>query len=230
MLFDLEYKKLTEMGIAGSKEATAVIIEQNSGDWFGIRCGLITASNAALIVTATGKRAKGKTRDGYIYGLVAEKLTRTIESGHSTLAMERGTMLEPQARNWYRFESGREVQEVGFVYTDAARQSGCSPDGLCADRGLEIKCPLRKNSVAFVLSMKKTGKVPIEHAAQVQFQMWVTGLTLVDFVVFNPENAIPSAMVTVEKDEKYHAMLDECIPEACAEIAEAVALLEEGAE
>ncbi len=156
---------------------------------------------------------------------VAEHLTGTIESSHSTLAMERGTNLEPQARDWYRFETGFDVQQVGFVYTDEQKASGCSPDGLCADRGVEIKCPLRKNSVAFVMHMRRTGRVPTDHFAQVQFQMWVCGLSIYDFCVFNPENAMPSAIVTVEKDEAYHNMLDVCIPDACEEIKAAVDIL-----
>ena len=230
-LYDaIEYTTLPALGINGSADAMVALVEQNSSQWFGLRAGRITASQAGTIVTTKGLPAKGKTRDGYICGLVAEVLTGTIESGHSTLAMERGTNLEPRARSWYQFETGREVKQVGFVYRDAEKACGCSPDGLLEDRMIEIKCPLRKNSVAFVLKMKKTGKIPTEHFAQVQFSLWVTGLSLCDFIVYNPEIALPSAIVTVEKDEKYHAALDEFVPAVVAEIQEAVELLKEGAE
>ena len=218
MLFDIEYKKLTELGIQGNDEAIVAMVEQGQQAWFGLRAGRITASNASHIVTSTGKAATGKTRDGFLCGLLAERLTGSIEMHQSTLAMQRGQNLEPQARDHYRFVTGREVQEVGLVFANDKKQYAASPDGLCADRGVEIKSPLRRNSIAHVLNIKKSGKIPVEYFCQLQFSLYVTGLPAWDLLIYSPEFGIPSVIITAEPDEKYFAALDEVLPKVLAQL------------
>lgn len=214
----IEFCTLADIGVRGSPTAMVAKVDQRDAEWFSVRSGILTASNAALVVTSTGKAATGATRQSYLHGLVAERLTGSIEMQHTSLAMERGTNLEPQARKWYEFVTGREVQRVGFVFRNAKKDCGASPDGLCADRGIEIKCPMRRAMIGYLLR----GAVPAEYVPQVQFQMWVTGLPRWDFVLYTPEPEIPNAVWTVEADPAMHAAFDEHVPAFCAEIEEAV--------
>ena len=230
MLNPIEYTTLADLGVAGSESAMVALVEQGQQQWFSLRAGKITASNAANIVTATGKTAKGKTRDSYLYGLLAERVTGSIEVHQGTLAMVRGQELEPRARDHYRFTTGREVHEVGLVFADADKRYAASPDGLCADRGLEVKSPLRKGSIAHVLNITRTGKVPIDYFAQLQFSMYVTGIALWDLLIYSPEPGIPSIIITAEPCDKYFAALDEVLPEVLAELDANEKVLREAAE
>ena len=111
--------------------------KQGDGTWMGLRCGRPTASRADCIITSAGAATKGAKRDGYLHELTAEAVTKTVEMHFVTAAMERGTTLEPEARNWYALVKGVEVQQGGFAASDCGRW-GCSPDGLAgSDGGLE---------------------------------------------------------------------------------------------
>ena len=224
-LYDHFETSLPEIGVRGSPEAVVVTCEQGTGDWFSHRAGIPTASKAKLIVTATGKICTADGRKTYQYRLLAERLTGTVEPDHKTAAMERGTNLEPRARQWYEWQTGRTVQEVGFVYRDAAKGCGCSPDGLCEDRLLEIKCPEHTEMLRMLLKsvgkVDDKDKVPTGYLAQIQFSLWVTGLPFCAFVGYTPEPQIASVVWEVPADPAYHAMLDVAVPIFCAELDEA---------
>jgi putative phage-type endonuclease len=218
---------LAECGCVGARvDAIVLDCEQGTQPWFAARLGRITASKVSSLVTATGQVSKGVGRRSFLCELAAERITGSVETHFVTAAMERGTALEPMARDWYSLTTGRDVRRVGFVYHDAERRWGCSPDGLCSDRVLEIKCLGRKNHVAALLA----GGVPTDYVQQVQFQMWVCGLGLCDFVLFSDEHNMPSRVITVEADEKMHATFAEVLPAACDEIEAIVKQIKEGAE
>tara|TARA_R110000822_G_scaffold294544_1_gene416652 strand:+ start:954 stop:1673 length:720 start_codon:yes stop_codon:yes gene_type:complete len=213
-LFDIEYKTLADFGVKGGN-LSAVVVDcaQGSQDWFGSRLGIMTASNAALLITSKGEPAKSKSLDTFMNGCIAEQLLGTVECNTaSTPAMERGTNLEPRARAWYAIDRDVDVREAGFVFRDESKTSGASPDGLCADRCLEIKCPMRKGMIGARLGIEKTGKAPTQYLAQMQFQMWCFGLDLCDFVLYTPEPQIPNAIVTVEADPVAQKNLTELVP------------------
>ena len=219
MLTEPEYKTLADLGVkGGNPDAVVALCDQNSQEWFGLRCGILTASNAAYCVTSTGELATGQTRQSYINGLIAERLTGSIEMDHQTAAMERGKNLEGPARDWYAFETGREVVQVGFVYRDAGRRSGGSPDGLCADRGVEIKCLMRRGHIGVLLS----DKAPTGYLAQVNMLLWVTGLPAWDLCFFTPEPDIPNRTWTVWRDEAVMDVLDEAVPAFMDEVNDGI--------
>ena len=218
---------LEDVGMVDANpHAIVSLCDQGSQAWFGVRLGIPTASHAELIVTPTGKAATGQGRQSYINGLVAERLTGSIEMQHDTPAMERGRNLEPQARAWYEFETGRKVVEVGFVYRDADKTAGASPDGLVVGEcgGIEIKCLMRRAHVGALLA----GAPPKEYRPQVQFCLWTTGAAWWDFVLFTPEPELPSRIWRVLPDETAQAVLDERVPAMVAEIDAAVAQLRGG--
>lgn len=203
------------IGIPGGNEhAIACNVEQRSAEWLGLRCGIITASAACNIITSKGEPTKGLTRARYLCGLMAERITRSVEMHHCTAAMERGNELEVPARDWYAYDADREVRQVGFVYGDAGRMWGCSPDGVCEDRAIEIKCPLRRTHISYLLA----GRVPSEYIVQCQFILWITGFQLLDFILWSDVQKIPNAVWPVVPDVQMHARFAEHIPAASAEV------------
>jgi hypothetical protein len=76
--------------------------------------------------------------------------------------MERGKLMEDEARDLYAFQTGALSQRVGFIRNG---DKGASPDSLIGDKGgLEIK------SAAAHIQIKRllADELPSEHKAQVQ--------------------------------------------------------------
>lgn len=114
-------------------------------------------------------------------------------------AMYRGTVLEPHARDLYQ-RRFRTVARPACVEMDGCPWAAASLDGLCTNGAevpgerldwlVEIKCgswELHGRTLA--------GEPPPDYyAAQVQWQLLVSGLGLCDFASFNPgERFTPSA-------------------------------------
>ena len=84
--------------------------------------------------------------------------------------------MEPLAREEFTRRMGIEVDQVGFVSREDG-VIGCSPDGLISNgaqyiAGLEIKCPLPKTHLRYLMD----GVLPDSYKPQVHFSMMVTGL------------------------------------------------------
>ena len=224
MLGEIEYITMADTGAKGaSDKAVVAMCEQGSSEWLGLRIGIPTASNADMIVTSKGKPVTSQTRNTFINGLVAERLLGMTEMHYDNPAMERGRNLEPRARAWYEFQTGRTVKQVGFVFGDEARNYGASPDGICEDRLVEIKCPMHKTMIGNLIA----GKVPTGYVSQVQMQLYVTGMSCCDFVIYTPEPEIPSVIWTVEADPVLQAAFAVHIPQFVSEVENRVALIKE---
>lgn len=111
--------------------------------------------------------------------LAAERINGWTEPTMTSDDMWRGVLDEPLARAKYA-EHFAPVQETGFMTEDRwGFKIGYSPDGLVGDDGLiEIKSRRAKHQVKTVLD----GGVPIEHMAQLQTGLLVSGRQWVDFV------------------------------------------------
>jgi len=146
------------------------------------RLGKLTASCLGDAFAQT-KSGWSTSRRNLRLRLVLERLTgRSQESGYTNAAMERGTILEPDARAAYEVESGLLVDEVGFVMHDELPTGG-SPDGLIGDDGgLEVKCP---GAAAHLDYLK--GAMPNDYRLQVIHSLWLTGRAWWDFASFNPD-------------------------------------------
>ena len=186
-------------------------------EWHKSRLGIPTASNFDCLITPTGKASANKARQTYMNDLLFERLTGSLATHGITPAMERGTLLEPDARKQYEFENSRDVRKVGFCYPLAhAGKWGASPDGICEDRGIEIKCPLPQNLVGLLLSDEEDAVAP--YIMQMQACMWVTGLALWDLYLYTPDPGIPHRTITVKRDEKLIDAFEEHIPTFCADL------------
>ena len=170
--------------------------DQYPPEWCAIRQGIPTASGFDSIVTPTGKEST--SADTYMHKLLAEWLTGKSVETYTNEHMERGKILEAEARNYYEFTRDCAVEQVGFCASDD-ELSGCSPDGLVAGTrgGLEIKCPAPGTHVQYLLD----GKAPTKYLPQIQGSMMITGADWWDFLSYHPD--MPPVLVRVDRDEEY---------------------------
>lgn len=171
--------------------------QQGDAEWADARRGVATASRADEIITPkTG--ALSASVDKYICELLAERLVPPhywIGDDFQNSAMANGTRTEREARDYFEMQLNRDVQQVGFCLTDD-RRFGCSPDGLVGDdAGLELKCPLHKQQIRYLLD----GTLPAEYKPQVHFSLLVTKRTHWWFMSY--AIGLPPLLVQVTPDE-----------------------------
>lgn len=169
--------------------------EQGSPEWLASRLGRPSASMFGKLITGTGKPSS--SAESYINELIGERLTGRSKPFFTNEHMERGTALEPEAREAYEYITDFEVVETGFILDDS-EEFGCSPDGLVGnDGGLEIKCP----STGVHVSYLRKKVVPAKYYQQVQGCMWITGRDWWDFMSYHPE--MPHLLVRATRNEKF---------------------------
>lgn len=209
--------------------------KQGSEQWFKARQGRATASAFGRIITPA-KLQLSKQRLTYMDELLAERYIPTeelldeIESDENVRkAMgelsylftgekfvgnkytDHGLEYEDEARKHfaatYCADSGRRIEEVGFV-TDDRGFLGCSPDSFIYDAegnivaGWECKCKCLKNLITAI----REGVLPTEHLLQVHGSMAVTGLNEWHFYCYfpgkKPFHVIVKRDSTTEKVER----------------------------
>jgi putative phage-type endonuclease len=150
-------------------------LEQGTQEWLDVRKLKMTASNARAI----GNNGKGL--ETYIYELVADYYSTGEKEQYTNEHIERGNELEPIARSVYELETGRKVDEVGFIAV--GEYSGCSPDGLIEkDGGLEIKCVDDKKYFKMLIDDTDIK----DYDWQIQMCLLVSGREWWDLVIYNP--------------------------------------------
>lgn len=173
--------------------------EQGTQGWLTSRLGCPSGSGFDKLITSAGKPSTQS--EAYINQLIAEVMTGNTTEVKVTDAMQRGTVLEPMAREFYTLASGNQVVQVGFCKDDRL-ECGISPDGLIGENGgLEIKCPAAHTHVAYL----RDGKLPTKYKQQVMGCLWITGRQWWDFVSYHEE--MPALIVRVERDEEFINLL-----------------------
>jgi hypothetical protein len=179
-------------------------VEQGSPEWFALRLGIPTASRFAA-VCATGKDgtvAGSLTRSKLMRVLAGEILTGETAETFRNDAMERGSNMEAEARDYYARTRFVELERIGFIRRrlPSGRFVGCSPDSLIGkSKALEIKTS--RPDLIIEIGDKGTG-FPPEHRAQVQGTMWVAEIEEVDLMIYY--RGMPYAPTfTVRRDEAY---------------------------
>lgn len=219
----------------GAPGERVVLCEQRSSEWLTIRRGVVTASHTSEIVGLRGEPSKAKARKTYLYQLVAERITGSAAEHFVTRAMERGTELEPRARDWYAERHGP-VVVPGFVWGDLTRKDiGGSPDGICAERLLEIKCmtpPVHCEFLAHAARLESadvTLAIDVAHRLQMQALMWICGVPLCDYLAYSPPHLrLPCRVITVSADASLHAAFDVEIVKFAEQVTEATEAIKEG--
>ena len=173
-------------------------IEQGSPEWFAARAGIPTASRFSTVMA----KGEGKTRAEYMRKLAGEIITGELAEGYTTPHMERGKLMEDEARETYAFINSVEPYQVGFIRSG---DKGASPDSLIGtDGGLEIKTALPHIQI----DRLERDRLPPEHKAQVQGNLWISEREWWDFVSYWPR--LPMLVTRVYRDEPYiKAMSDE---------------------
>lgn len=146
-------------------ENTIVKIEKLTRDqsqnklWFELRYGRITASRAHDV-------SKCKTPDG---SLIAQIMGGKLPD---TPAMKRGRKLEDAVRKIIEVKLGVKLRQCGLIISKEYLMIAGSPDGICDEFVIEIKCPTRSYTYKnYVRDKKLTQK----YYAQVQLQMFLSG-------------------------------------------------------
>lgn len=202
---------------------------QASPEWWEARRGIPTASNFHKVISAKAPfDMKPGGSNSYAAELVAETacLNPNYFTERDAISRNRETQYgrdtEPIARQWIAMKLGEPVGQIGFITTDDGFL-GCSPDGLTATDGIEIKCPRLDTHAKYRL---KPNEVPKDYLPQVHGSLLVTGLKRWHFVSYAP--GLEPIHVAVEPNdytkklgevmrqflEKYHNRLRAEIPDA----------------
>lgn len=155
-------------------------IVQGGDAWHAIRAGKWTASKGAEIMG--GLTTKGL--DDLVKDIAWGRVFGPTDPGFQSDAMKRGSEIESEARDWFAFDRGVSIEEVGFVEHPTIQNLGWSPDGLFADRkrAVEIKCPLHRGWIDTELDRA----IPSQYRWQCKIACFVGGLDGIDFVNYHP--------------------------------------------
>jgi hypothetical protein len=187
-------------------------------EWMQARAGIPTASEFDQLVTPEFKIRNGQMPLTYLAKKVAERWLGGPLADFNSFDMDQGTILEQEAIPWYELEYGETIQRIPFITTDDGRV-GCSPDGILADGGIEIKCPAVHTHVGYLLD----GKLPKDYAVQVHGSMFVTGAKWWKFLAYR--RRLPPLVLKIERDEAIQDVLKEALEEFCSRLDMAFARL-----
>jgi hypothetical protein len=191
--------------------------EQGSPEWLQCRAGIPTASEFHTVMASGRGGGESKTRRTYMMKLIGERLTGEPCYSYSNDHMERGKEMESQARDLYAMVTETEPQQVGFIRRG---DTGASPDSLIATDGmLEIKTKLAHLQLEVLLA----NRLPPEHVAQCQGQLWIAQREWLDFVSYWP--GLPLFRHRVTRDEAYIARLKVEVDDFNNEMNELIARL-----
>ena len=155
-------------------------IEQKIPEWFELRKGIPTASEAYKIITPkTGKLAAAA--ELYIGELIAETIIEPEDVDSKWMA--RGRELEQEAIDYYAFRCcNKPVTPGGIILLDD-KSAAVSPDGKIGDSGLlEVKCLKPANHVRYIL----VGGLPDEFKPQVHMALHISQRKWLDLLCYCP--------------------------------------------
>lgn len=208
--------------------------EQGSPEWHAVRLGIPTASAFADVLAEGRGGNPSKTRRTYMMKLIGETFTGEPAYQHNNDHTDRGHTMEDEARQLYVFARDTEIERVGFIRREwgeslgAHYAAGCSPDALVTDKDgrpglLEIKTKLAHLQCEALLDKK----LPSEHVAQVQGQLWISGREWCDFVSYWPK--LPPLIVRVHRDDVYIERLKRGVEIFCNEMETLMQAIREAA-
>lgn len=158
-------------------------VEQKSPEWFELRCGRLTGSEAGDIM-AVIKNGEAASRRNLRYRKALERMTGNVEVEDLSRvkAVQHGIEREPHARMRFEGETGLIVRETGFLRAEELLV-GCSLDGDIDDMRaiLEVKCPNTATHIGYL----EDGKLPASYLWQVTHNVWVSGAKEAHFVSFD---------------------------------------------
>lgn len=191
---------------------------QGSPEWHDLKAGIPGASSFDKIITTKGEPSK--SRQDYLYQLAGEAITGKQEEGYTNFAMQQGIEREAESRALFELMHGVQVRQVGLIYRDD-KAALCSPDGLIEDAGVEMKNPLLKTHVKYLLA----GTFPMDYFQQVQGSLYITEFKHWFFMSHYP--GMPPLILKVERDEKFISALAKALDLFVVELAGTIRKLKE---
>jgi len=184
-------------------------VVQRSEEWERLRNRPTASDFGEFTTPVKGDYSASAAR--YAAKIVAKRLGVYVEPPPS-FWMEWGVENEPLAVEAYSKATG-EVTPAGFIMPDHTDDYGGSPDGLVGDDGMvEVKCPSPEKLILWHAG----GILPLEHKAQVQGLLWISGRDWLDFWGWHPN--LPPFCFLVKPDLDYHAKLETNMQLLLAEI------------
>ena len=150
-------------------------VAQGSPEWLELRKGLYTGSNAHKLLkfgTIDYSKNADSTFNGNFY-------------------TKRGHILEDEAIDLYQRINRVVVERPGFVTNSKYPGCGYSPDGLTADRTIEVKCFNEEKHRA------AAKYIPLEVKSQGHFGMLICEKKLCDLILYNPELPASEALIVL---------------------------------
>ena len=170
-------------------------IEQGSNEWMALRAGSLGASSIADAL-AGGTCA---TRNKLMYRLAAERITGAKEPSFQSAVMTEGIRREPEARSFFEFQTGIQLEQTGLITNDSFPGMHCSPDGFNRDLrcGFEVKNPTAAVHVEYLIK----GVLPAKYKKQVMFSLMLTGYESWWFMSYVPK--LKPLIVEVKPEPKF---------------------------
>ncbi len=165
-------------------KVTVIECEQRDEVWRAARCGRLTGSLAAAVISkgrSAGKESEKRATARNI--ILSERLTgEQAQDDFDTRALARGRDKEPLARGVWEAITGQIIQTTGFISCDEI-MAGCSLDGHVGDFDgvLELKAPDAKKHLEYM----KGEVVPEDYLPQLRHNVWVTGAQWGEFCSFD---------------------------------------------
>ena len=166
-------------------------MEQRSEEWYNIRRGLPTASQAHRLITPK-RHELSSQYEKYARELAIERfLDENLDGFSGNAHTRRGELAEVEAIQWYCKERGVPSDTAfvpGFV-TNEALGCGCSPDlWIPGDEpiGVEIKARSTKEHFLNVLETRNGPSADSAAQLQSQFSMMVTGAYMWHLLLYHP--------------------------------------------
>lgn len=154
-------------------------IEQGSQEWHEIKWGKIggTLSKGLFVKSDT---------------LLIDILSQRLEDfeptdSYQSEAMERGSEMEPFAKQYLEEYTGVKFETTGWIQSDVNELLGISPDGITSDNKIacEVKCFGRKKHTEILLS----DEIPSDNIHQLIHYFTVNEeLEKLYFIAFRPES------------------------------------------
>ena len=168
--------------------------EQGSSEWLELRRGVITGTRIEQAF---------KNSDALRNKLIAEKMATFLEPQGSSKDIDRGHALEPMAKKEYEKQTGRSVQEVGFILHPDRDDVGLSPDGIINNgaMAIEVKSPNSQTHVEYMRSETVPKKYLFQHLG---YFLNIPELESIDFVSYDEMNEVKSVELLLEVADSPH--------------------------
>lgn len=196
-------------------------VAQRSPEWFALRCGRVSGSQAQHLLTALKSKTESAGRRDLRMLLAQERLSGLPDDGPTFVNadMQRGMDMEPEALVALEMTGvlPGAIRPVGYLTHDEL-QAGYSPDGVAGlgfDTLVEVKCPRMSTHLALFDTI---GTVPDRYIGQLTHALWLTGASSIHFGSYCPSFTraplfhveVTRAMVDLDAyDTLLRAFLDE---------------------